>query len=197
MTTICHQFPLRPEYLAQVVVPSDLTREEAERLCAFLQSLAMPIDGFGGNLDSAFDAEPTQDQEVVALVRDIHRAIKRGEGTQDHGLIGNLRCILDAVSADPPDFLGAPPPPQGWQPIETAPKKDGFQAILAWDSGHSMAGFYLDNSKTSVPWAGWRVHSNVVPPPGKITHWMPLPAPTIPDVGPRGLNKFPNPERQP
>jgi hypothetical protein len=38
--TLCMPFPLRPGYLAQVVVPRDMTRDEAERLCAFVNSLA-------------------------------------------------------------------------------------------------------------------------------------------------------------
>lgn len=33
-------FPLRPNYLAQVVIPRDMTKEEAQRLCAFIQALA-------------------------------------------------------------------------------------------------------------------------------------------------------------
>ena len=33
-------FPLRPNYLAQVVIPRDLTKDEAERLCAFIKALA-------------------------------------------------------------------------------------------------------------------------------------------------------------
>jgi hypothetical protein len=33
-------FPLRPKFLAQVVIPRDLTRDEATRLCAFIQALA-------------------------------------------------------------------------------------------------------------------------------------------------------------
>jgi hypothetical protein len=33
-------FPLRPGYLAQVVIPRDMTTEEAERLCVFIRSLA-------------------------------------------------------------------------------------------------------------------------------------------------------------
>ncbi|VTU29986.1 hypothetical protein [Variovorax sp. PBL-E5] len=32
-------FPLRPSFLAQVVIPRDLTKEEANRLCAFIQAL--------------------------------------------------------------------------------------------------------------------------------------------------------------
>jgi len=33
-------FPLRPNYLAQVVIPRDMTNDEAERLCAFIRALA-------------------------------------------------------------------------------------------------------------------------------------------------------------
>jgi hypothetical protein len=40
--------------------------------------------------------------EVESLVRQIHQAVKRGERTQDHGLIGNLTCILDHVLPSPP-----------------------------------------------------------------------------------------------
>jgi hypothetical protein len=38
--TICHNFPLRWNYLAQLVVPFDLTKEDADRLCAFIRSLS-------------------------------------------------------------------------------------------------------------------------------------------------------------
>jgi hypothetical protein len=33
-------FPLRPTFLAQVVIPRDLTKEEARRLGVFIDSLA-------------------------------------------------------------------------------------------------------------------------------------------------------------
>lgn len=33
-------FPLRSDYLAQVVIPRDMTKAEAQRLCAFIQTLA-------------------------------------------------------------------------------------------------------------------------------------------------------------
>ncbi len=33
-------FPLRPGFLAQVVIPRDLSKDEATRLCAFIQALA-------------------------------------------------------------------------------------------------------------------------------------------------------------
>lgn len=38
--TLALPFPLRPGYLAQVVIPRDLTKAEADRLCAFVMSLA-------------------------------------------------------------------------------------------------------------------------------------------------------------
>lgn len=73
-----------------------------------------------------------------------------------------LERILAAASED-----------HDWQPIETAPK-DGTRVILSW-GGKSVNGFYLDNSRTSTPWAGWRVESMVVQPTGKPTHWQPFP----------------------
>ncbi|MCW5658434.1 MAG: hypothetical protein KIT60_12080 [Burkholderiaceae bacterium] len=39
-TSLALPFPLRPNFLAQVVVPRDLTKDEAKRLAAFLDSLA-------------------------------------------------------------------------------------------------------------------------------------------------------------
>jgi hypothetical protein len=39
-TSLALPFPLRPNFLAQVVVPRDLTRDEAKRLSAFLDALA-------------------------------------------------------------------------------------------------------------------------------------------------------------
>lgn len=33
-------FPLRPGHLAQIVIPLDMTKDEADRLCAFIQTLA-------------------------------------------------------------------------------------------------------------------------------------------------------------
>ena len=39
-TSLAMPFPLRPGFLAQIVIPRDLTKPEAERLCAFIQALA-------------------------------------------------------------------------------------------------------------------------------------------------------------
>jgi hypothetical protein len=41
---ICHQYPIRrePWFLAQVVLPRDLKSHEADRLCAFVMTLAQP-----------------------------------------------------------------------------------------------------------------------------------------------------------
>lgn len=73
-----------------------------------------------------------------------------------------LQRILDAASED-----------HDWLPIDTAPK-DATRVILSW-GGKSINGFYLDNGRSSVPWAGWRVESMVPQPPGNPTHWQPFP----------------------
>lgn len=44
------------------------------------------------------EAQPAELDEAAALVRRIHQLIKRGRDTDDHGLIGNLRCVLDHLS---------------------------------------------------------------------------------------------------
>ena len=39
------------------------------------------------------------------LARAIHQQVKRGKRTEDHGLLGNLACILDHVTSEPPPFV--------------------------------------------------------------------------------------------
>ena len=40
--SICHQFPLRNSYMVHLVLPPNLSKAEAERLCAFVVSLSLP-----------------------------------------------------------------------------------------------------------------------------------------------------------
>ncbi|HEX7687313.1 MAG TPA: hypothetical protein VF453_06390 [Burkholderiaceae bacterium] len=40
--SLCLPFPLMPAFDVQIVVPRDMTRGEAEGLCAFVMSLAAP-----------------------------------------------------------------------------------------------------------------------------------------------------------
>lgn len=61
-----------------------------------------------------------------------------------------------------------------WQPIETAPK-DGTQFLAAWGD-RVIVTYWLDNTKTATPWAGWRVPSMTTMRPGECpTFWQPLP----------------------
>jgi hypothetical protein len=62
-----------------------------------------------------------------------------------------------------------------WQPMETAPK-DGTRIILAW-GGRSVVGYWLDNSASKQPWAGWKAPSMEVWPTGQPTDWQPMPTP--------------------
>jgi len=39
-TSLMMPFPLRPTFLAQIIIPRDLTKDEALRLCNFIQALA-------------------------------------------------------------------------------------------------------------------------------------------------------------
>ena len=64
----------------------------------------------------------------------------------------------------------------GWLPIETAPKT-GERIILAWGNA-SRVGFWLDNSGSERPWAGWRVPSmEAMPSVSQPDFWRPLPNP--------------------
>lgn len=42
--SLCYDYPLRPDFLAQLVVPRDISRAEAKRLCAFIETLAIPAE---------------------------------------------------------------------------------------------------------------------------------------------------------
>lgn len=66
---------------------------------------------------------------------------------------------------------GAEPAP-AWRPIETAPK-DGTRVLIAWGDT-VVIGHWLDNSHTSLPWAGWR-HEGMYAARGRPRAWRPLP----------------------
>lgn len=38
---LCNDFPMRPDFLAQVVIPRDMTKAEAQRLANFVLALAV------------------------------------------------------------------------------------------------------------------------------------------------------------
>ncbi len=40
--SLCYAYPMRPDFLAQLVVPRDLSAAEAKRLCAFIETLVIP-----------------------------------------------------------------------------------------------------------------------------------------------------------
>lgn len=83
-------------------------------------------------------------------------------------------CAVIAMGTRIRELESASQPGGGWQPIETAPK-DGTRIILWWGD-LSVFGWWLDNTNTRTPWAGWRAPSLVTVPYGcKPTHWMPMP----------------------
>lgn len=43
--SISYPFPIRPGTKAVVTLPCDLKKEEAQRICGFIQSLVVPCDG--------------------------------------------------------------------------------------------------------------------------------------------------------
>lgn len=42
--SLCMPFPLRPNFMAQVIIPRDMTKAEADRLCNLIMTLANSED---------------------------------------------------------------------------------------------------------------------------------------------------------
>ena len=60
-----------------------------------------------------------------------------------------------------------------WQPIETAPK-DGTRILVTTKNAiHSACFDKIDNTWRVLP----KKLTSIVPVPGVVTHWQPLPAP--------------------
>lgn len=78
---------------------------------------------------------------------------------------------------DERDKAQTPAPPQGWQPIDTAPK-DGRRVLVAFDwTGHVSWAHYDSRGDDE-----WKVCGVVG---GQPTHWMPLPAPPLVSESPQ------------
>ena len=99
---------------------------------------------------------------------------------------GQIACAdeLDAF------LLSVSPQPEGWQPIETAPK-DGTSVLIVMErGGRRFVGeaHYLDRDDSDCGWwwAGeypGSYHASMIGDP--VTHWMPLPAaPVLPTPEP-------------
>lgn len=69
----------------------------------YLSACECGNNSFEGVLGFGYASMMTQGTkpEIEGLVREIHQLVKRGEATQDHGVVGNLRCILDHLIPDP------------------------------------------------------------------------------------------------
>lgn len=65
-----------------------------------------PLCECGGTQFEMTIGLPPPETEAERLARQIHQILKRDERTQDHGLVGNLRCILDHLCSGPdPDVF--------------------------------------------------------------------------------------------
>lgn len=103
-------------------------------------------------------------------------AIKKRNGQHSSKLV--TREQIDALIAEVELLREAAPPPQGWQPIETAPK-DG-NVLLAFSDGRVTHGWYEvfeGDAQIDVSRAGWVIGCEGFPTKDWPTHWMPLPAP--------------------
>ena len=120
-----------------------------------------PVDGFGGNLDEAFDAKPV-DGKPVAWLKTMY------SGTRSMLEVDHL-CLSTSVLV----YL-AFTIPEGWMPIETAPK-DGTSVDLWRDERlPNMRRVELNpfNVFYEPVLSGYTCVRDA-------THWMPLPVPPI------------------
>jgi hypothetical protein len=117
------------------------------------------------------------DERLADVIRVAEGREEAGRREGLHEISRELR--LDALTAlrELQSLRASAAKEDVWRPIETAPK-DGTRVILGWPGGGVRYGFYLDNSRTSPPRAGWRGPSMELPfPSPPPTHWQPLPAP--------------------
>lgn len=86
-----------------------------------------------------------------------------------HVYIGNAKAVIQTLR-DTGLLLE-------WRDDMDAAPRDGTW-FLAWWGGGVRLVRWLDNTKTSHPWAGWTVPSLMPKPPAaEPDAWMPLPAP--------------------
>jgi hypothetical protein len=95
--------------LSLVTMPGNLNAAAACAVLPGVQSGTFTIGGADADIVEAI-AEIERLAEATKLTREIHEMLKRGPTTQDHGLIGNLECILDHFSPDI-DPMAEPPTP--------------------------------------------------------------------------------------
>jgi hypothetical protein len=120
IVSMAHVAEAWPEYRDDYAAfDSGLRQAEAR---AALESRQAPVP----------QSEPGQWEKIETLVRQIHEATKRGERTQDHGLIGNLRCILDHVLPNPPPFdEAAVPQSEALTATDAECEKEALNMVLA------------------------------------------------------------------
>lgn len=70
-------------------------------------------------------------EQARPLVRQIHEYLKRGKATQDHGIIGNLKCILDcdAVGGSLPDFMAQNEEPASTDGVDSTSQRSNDKAV--------------------------------------------------------------------
>jgi len=124
------------------------------------------IDGFGGNLDSAFDAEP------VAWLVQYDDETRSGSFVTMSLDDAELYCAEDKEIV--PLYL-APTIPEGWISVEDWLPNPGEENIICW-CGWPITGVYRpkDPMRGDHDWYSEPVGMN---PIFHVTHWMPLPSP--------------------
>jgi hypothetical protein len=91
---ICHEFPLREKFLAQAVLPRDLTAFEAAKLCAFVMTLVQP------DMPSGMETTATVTGEIVAR-RTFALNLKLGrEGATDRASVRAFHDLAEKLEIE-------------------------------------------------------------------------------------------------
>lgn len=135
---------------------------EAKAIAGLSAALSVPAEAVVG--------EPERDAMRRRIYADL---AKEGGGTWATYVCMDIVALEDAAFEAGKD--AAPSAPEGWQPIETAPR-DRTAIILALKGARVTVGHWLDNSKTQWPWQGWSTDAGPMIE-AKVTHWRPLPSP--------------------
>lgn len=107
-------------------------------------------------------------------IENLEEAIKQHDAEPVGEVSGNR--VVWSTKVIPADgsklYLSAPSIPEGWQPIETAPK-DGTEILLYCPHSEvKVTGGYFDGHAERNCWIAGGYMWQLLPP----THWMPCPA---------------------
>ena len=116
-------------------------------------------------------------QDLIAAALRLAALAERNTDDRDE-----WQHAIDSVREACARAMVQPAAPDGWQPIETAPKDDSYLLV---SNGHGVwvarfKSVYQSGWKPPSPWQSMMLNHDHIPSAkrnGSPTHWMPLPTP--------------------